>query len=156
MTRFLIHALALLIASSTLAGAIDVTTTADSGPGSLRQPLLDAASGACASPCTIAFALSTENREPDGWYRITPQTPLPNLTATGTLVDATTQTAIEDANPRGPEVALDGSALSEMSGLRLVGCARVASLRSSAAMKGTASAWKALARSPSEAFASEP
>ena len=125
MTRFLIRAaLAFLITSSALAGTTQVTTTADSGPGSLRQALLDAASGACVSPCTIGFALSGQVREPDGWYRIAPQTPLPNLTAPGTVVDATTQTAIEDANPRGPEVALDGSALSEMSGLRLLGCDR--------------------------------
>lgn len=125
MTRFLIRsALALLIASSALAGTTQVTTTADSGPGSLRQALLDAASGACASPCTIAFALTGQDREVDDWYRIVPQTPLPNLTAPGTVVDATTQTAIEDSNPRGPEVALDGGALSEMSGLRLIGCDR--------------------------------
>jgi parallel beta-helix repeat protein len=124
VTRFLIRAaLALLIAASTLAGTTEVTTTADSGSGSLRQALLDAASGACASPCTIAFALSG-HREPDGWYRIAPTTPLPNLTAPGTVVDATTQTAIADSNPRGPEVALDGSALAEMSGLRLIGCDR--------------------------------
>src|SRR5687768_16717729 len=45
--------LLLLTASTSFGATIAVTTTADSGPGSLRQALLDAASGNCPAPCTI-------------------------------------------------------------------------------------------------------
>src|SRR5690242_15880131 len=60
-----------------------VSTVADTGPGSLRQAILDANAHSGADDC--AFAV------PDpGVHRITPVTPLPQLTDTLNL-DATTQ-----------------------------------------------------------------
>src|SRR6266702_2140217 len=56
------------------AQAYVVTTNADSGPGSLRQGILDANSGACASPCAISYGST-------GFLTIAPLTPLPDITA---------------------------------------------------------------------------
>jgi hypothetical protein len=72
-------ALALLLAATTHAATIDLTSNEDSGPGTLRQGILDANSGACASPCTI----TTQD------HRIVePLSPLPVITATGFTLDA--------------------------------------------------------------------
>lgn len=99
-----------------------VTSTADSGPGSLRQAILDINStGECRNrfpdwtpPCRAAFHI-TEPVPADGWYTIRPITPLPALTAAwDTSIDGTTQTA---TNPRGPSIALDGSLLAFGHGL---------------------------------------
>jgi hypothetical protein len=85
----------------------DVTTTADSGPGSLRQAIIDA-NALCTTKevaCRIRFLIA-EPRSPDGWYAIQPRTPLPEVTAVWIAVDGRTQT---DIHPDRPEVFLDGS-----------------------------------------------
>ena len=91
-----------------------VTTTADSGPGSLRQAILDInAEPECRNadggraPCSAAFRI-TEPVPAEGWYTVRPETPLPALTGYDCAIDGSTQTA---ANALGPAVALDGSAL---------------------------------------------
>src|SRR5689334_9670199 len=61
-----------------------VTTTADSGPGSLRQAILDAASNP--GPDSINFDIT-----PLGTPVIEPLTELPQLSDAGTIIDATTQ-----------------------------------------------------------------
>ena len=61
-----------------------VTNTGDSGPGSLRQAILNA--NAAGSPRTITFAIPGT-----GVQTITPLSPLPNLTTAGTVIDGTTQ-----------------------------------------------------------------
>ncbi len=53
-----------------------VTNFNDSGPGSLRQGILDANSGACPNPCTITF-----QRNLPAAARIDLQSPLPTITA---------------------------------------------------------------------------
>ncbi|HEX9492110.1 MAG TPA: hypothetical protein VGA33_02505, partial [Thermoanaerobaculia bacterium] len=55
INRLLMSAAILLIAAGAAAGTTAITTGADSGPGSLRQAILDANSGACASPCSISY-----------------------------------------------------------------------------------------------------
>jgi hypothetical protein len=97
-------------ASAMGSASITVTNTSDSGPGSLREAILDAnASGAGG---TIAFNIPEIDpgfNAAGGWFRIAPLTQLPELTADGTTIDGGTQTSFTgDTNPAGPEIFLDG------------------------------------------------
>ncbi len=85
---------------------LDVTTTADSGVGSLRQAILDA-DALCPTPveCRIRFLIA-EPRSLIPWYTIQPLTPLPEITASSIVVDGRTQL---DVYPNGPDIFLDGS-----------------------------------------------
>jgi parallel beta-helix repeat protein len=91
----------------------DVTNAADSGPGSLRQTILDA-NAVCSSddgklPCSIRFEIPSPVPA-DGWFTIAPRTPLPRITVTDLMVDGDAQTAFTgDSNPAGPEIFLAGS-----------------------------------------------
>lgn len=60
-----------LLSSHSIAATYMVTTAADSGPGSLRQPILD--SNASPPPNEILFSLPSP-------YTITPTSALPNIT----------------------------------------------------------------------------
>ncbi len=97
-----------LIPATAQAAVYTVTITDDSGPGSLRQALLDADAAGGGS---IAFALPG-----GGVQTITPQTPLPDITAAVT-VDGTTQPGYAGT----PLVEIDGSgsATSASNGLRV-------------------------------------
>lgn len=86
-----------------------VTTTADSGLGSLRN-CINYANG---NPgITIRFDIATApNRSAgaDDWWAISPTTPLPAVTAVNIDIDASTQTTNQgDTNSSGPEIELDG------------------------------------------------
>src|SRR5207248_10212004 len=100
-----------------------VTNTNDSGPGSLRQAILNA--NASAGADTIVFNIPTSDPNfvdvdaalpggdaaPDVWV-IKPLSALPALSdaSGGTTIDGRTQTTFGgDTNPFGPEVVLDGS-----------------------------------------------
>ena len=61
------------------AHAYVVATSADSGPGSLRQGILDANSGACASPCRITVGFPSVTT-------IEPLTRLPDITASNVAI----------------------------------------------------------------------
>jgi uncharacterized repeat protein (TIGR01451 family) len=78
---------------------ITVGTTADSGPGSLRQAILDANNGLCATPCAITFSVSGT---------ISLLTPLPAITAGGLTLN-------------GSGVTIDGSSIPGATGLQLQG-----------------------------------
>jgi hypothetical protein len=65
-----------LFAASAAAGTYVISTNADSGPGSLRQGILDANSGACSSPCRINFGSRN-------LMTVELLTPLPDITADG-------------------------------------------------------------------------
>jgi hypothetical protein len=85
-----------------------VTTTADDGPGSLRQAIGDV-NAACltALPCMIAFQIGEPSTTP--WKTITVTSPLPAVTGTNVLIDGTWQTEMfGDTNPDGPEVEISG------------------------------------------------
>ncbi|MEA2464917.1 MAG: trimeric autotransporter adhesin, partial [Acidobacteriota bacterium] len=85
---FLIRRIALLLCLLALplsAATFTVTSSNDSGPGTLRQAILDA-NALGAGPHTIAF-----NIAPAGLHTITPLTELPAVKASQTLLDATTQ-----------------------------------------------------------------
>ena len=81
-----------------------VTTTSDSGVGSLRQAIADAN----ASPGnTIDFSIPTSDPGFNGhWFVIQPLTALPALTQSSTTIDGSTQTG--NTNPTGPAIELDG------------------------------------------------
>src|SRR3954471_14644110 len=83
------------LACVALAGTYTVTNTDDTGPGSLRQAILDA--GASGEVSTIAFAIGT------GHQRIRPLSPLPMVKAT--LIDGRTQPGYAG----GPLIEVDGS-----------------------------------------------
>lgn len=96
---------------------IYVTSTGDSGSGSLREAI-DRANAECnASVCKIAFRIPNETAP---WVTIAPLTPLPTVSARHVLIDGSTQTAFfGDSNPQGPEIEILGSGLSDGDGLRL-------------------------------------
>jgi Domain of unknown function DUF11/Right handed beta helix region len=97
-----------------------VTSSADAGPGSLRATLIDA-NARCTGEvqCQIHFAIN-EPVPPEGWFTIRPLTPLPDIIAKRVTIDAGTQAAATgDTNKLGPEVLLDGSALTVGHGLLL-------------------------------------
>ncbi|MCH7893777.1 MAG: DNRLRE domain-containing protein, partial [Proteobacteria bacterium] len=86
-----------------------VTTTADSGASSLRECI----NFANINPgTTIQFNIpgpGNRSAGADTWWGISPVTPLPTITAAGTVIDGTTQTTNQgDTNSRGPEIELDG------------------------------------------------
>ncbi len=77
-----------------------VTTTADSGAGSLRQAIIDA--NANPSPHTINFSIAT------GVQTIVLSTALPAITNSNITIDATTQTGYASNDP---QIVIDGSSL---------------------------------------------
>ncbi len=92
-----------------LADTIPVTTTADSGPGSLRQAILDA--NGRSGPTLLYFQLPGS-----GVQTIAPLSALPVITAP-VLIDGTTQAGYAGT----PIVRLDGSASGGANGLVLTG-----------------------------------
>jgi parallel beta-helix repeat protein len=99
------------------AGTVLVTTTADTGAGSLREAII----AANAAPgTTIQFNIPTTDT---GYafpvWTIKPATTLPAITADGTVVDGASQTTFAgNTNSYGPEIVLNGS-LGGGVGLRL-------------------------------------
>lgn len=97
----------------------EVTNTADSGPGSLRQAILDANADTAAAH-SITFAIPATDPGFDGSvFIIQPFTELP-VVRRSTTIDGTTQMAFGgDTNLLGPEVVLDGALQASGSGLWL-------------------------------------
>ncbi len=114
-----------------LPSVLMVTNTNDSGPGSLRQAILDA--NRFSGPQTIVFNiaagdpnfLDVDSQLPDGdpdpdVFVIRPLSPLPALSDSsgGTMIDGRTQSAFgDDTNPFGPEIVLNGSLAGNANGL---------------------------------------
>ncbi|HET7707271.1 MAG TPA: Ig-like domain-containing protein, partial [Thermoanaerobaculia bacterium] len=94
-----------------------VTNTSDSGPGSLRQAILDANSGVCPfTGCTVTFAIPTTDpgyNAAAGTWTIQPATEYPPLTRGDLYFDGDTQASFigGDPNPAGPEIVINGSLL---------------------------------------------
>jgi len=96
-----------------------VTTTANDGPGSLRQAINDT-NAACvtAAPCLIGFQIEEASATP--WKTIAVASPLPAVTATNVLIDGLWQTEmVGDTNPDGPEVEISGGGSVDGNGLTL-------------------------------------
>gem|GEM_PF-5919863 len=89
-----------------------VTNTNSSGPGSLRQAILDVNVNPGA---VIQFHIPLSDSGYDattGVFTIAPTTPLPDITADGTFLDGAAQTAFTgDSNLSGPEIALNGASI---------------------------------------------
>jgi hypothetical protein len=97
----------------------EVTTTADSGPGSLRAAIDDADAADCTPSfvCEIAFRIATPPNA-EGVWRIAPRSPLPALTRSGIWLDGATQTEFAgDTNPVGPEIEINGEACGTCNGI---------------------------------------
>ena len=98
-----------------------VTTTADSGAGSLRQAILDANAGCGGAPCTIASRIGEPTEAP--WKTIRLSSPLPALTVPFIRMDGATQTAFfGNTNAGGPEIEISGGGSVDGDGLTLVNC----------------------------------
>ncbi len=97
--------------------AITVTSTQDSGPGTLREALLNALSNP--GPDSILFDIPDSDPGFDpgtGAWFITPVTQLPHL-IDETVIDGGSQRRFQgDRNPAGPEIFIDGKNLSSGSG----------------------------------------
>src|SRR5262245_54646701 len=106
--RLWLTPLLLLSLSVCHADTFTVTTTADSGPGSLRQAMLDA--NAHMGFDTVAFSIS-----PGGPQTILPTSALPDLTDP-VLVDGRTQPGYAGQ----PVIEINGSTASAANGLRLI------------------------------------
>lgn len=115
-----LFSLLLSLPLSLAAATFPVTTVADSGPGSLRQAILDVNRGVCSpvEPCRIVFAIPGPVPQP-GWFTIAPQSPLPVIDRSPLEIDGNSQQAITgDTNPLGPEIELDGMNAGNRSGLK--------------------------------------
>jgi len=107
-------------ASTALNQTFYVTTTADSGAGSLRQAILDA-NAAGGAPSSIAFRIAEASPTP--WKTIRVTSPLPAITALGLRIDGATQTAFfGDANRDGPEIEISGGGTVDGDGLLVGAC----------------------------------
>lgn len=97
---------------------LSVNTTADAGPGSLRQAIIDANTHCTPGPCRILFEIPGPV-PPEGWFTIIPGEPLPAITAERVTLEGSRQTQLTgDTNPHGPEIAIDGRLA--RSGLKLL------------------------------------
>lgn len=111
--------LLLLAGAPASAATLTVVNTNDSGPGSLRQAILDAN----ANPATadaVVFQIPMSDPGFDGvTFTIRPLSPLPAVLR-ATTIDGSTQTAFTgDTNPDGPEIFLDGALQPTDGGLQL-------------------------------------
>src|SRR5947209_4904810 len=97
-----------------------VTTTADSGAGSLRQAILDA-NAAAGVPLAIEFQIPEPSATP--WKTIRVNSPLPAITAYALHIDGSTQSGFfGDANPDGPEIEISGGGTVDGDGLLIESC----------------------------------
>ena len=106
-----------LLAAGASAATFTVTSTADSGPGSLRQAILDA--NANAGTDTIAFAIPGA-----GVHTISPVTALPNITQPVTIDGYTQPGSAVNTDPIAHNaillIELEGSGSSGTTGLKLM------------------------------------
>ncbi len=86
-----------------------VTNTNDSGPGSLRQALIEANN---VPGTTIVFRIPLNDpgfNNMAGVFIIRPISPLPIISGNGTVIDGVSQTIFTgDTNPMGPEIVING------------------------------------------------
>ena len=105
-----------------------VTSTADSGPGTLRQALVDINQecGEGDVPCVAAFRIDGPVPR-SGWFRIEVLSPLPVITAGDVFIDGGAQSRHtgQTARENGPEVLIDGSAAGSGNGLEFRNSSRV-------------------------------
>lgn len=114
MRRLSLVVLLLLSTPSFAASVFIITNVNDSGPGSLRQALLDLPN--CSRPCLVAFDIA--GTPPSGFWTIEPLTPLPGISGAQITIDGHTQSMGHgDTNPAGPEIVLSGASAGPAVGL---------------------------------------
>ena len=89
-----------------------VTNTADSGPGSLRQAIIEANNRIGADSILFNIPIPDLNYDNTlGIWSIRPDSALTYITDDSTTIDGTSQSAFigSDTNPDGPEIELDGT-----------------------------------------------
>jgi hypothetical protein len=109
--------------TTNLIDAFHVTTTADSGQGSLRQAILDANANCRGGTtlCAIDFAIAEATPTP--WKTIRVTSPLPEITAPSLRIDGASQTRFSgDTNPGGPEIEISGGGTVDGDGLLIAAC----------------------------------
>jgi hypothetical protein len=102
----------LLFAVTLAADTVTVTNTADSGPGSFRQAILDAEARAGLDQIVFNIPKTDSQYDPGkGVWTIRPKTALPVIRQAGLEIDGGSQARFigSDPNPFGPEIELDGS-----------------------------------------------
>lgn len=121
MVVLLCSAFLMICPETPWAATYTVTSTADSGAGSLRQAI----TSANALPgSTISFNIATAANQSSGgdsWWRITTASALPSITADNTVIDGSTQGT---TNSKGPEIEIFGNGISA-SGLSVSGATGV-------------------------------
>jgi len=108
--RRVIISMILCCATSGIADIYIVNTTDDSGPGTLRQAILDANDHIGADTIIFNIPISDLNYS-NGVWTIGPLSALPDVSDDSTTIDGTTQAAFigNDTNPDGPEIELAGT-----------------------------------------------
>ncbi len=92
-------------------GGLVVTNCDDSGPGSLRNAIIQANSNPGLDTILFNIPKNISGYDPDtGVWFITPQSPLPSITDGGLIIDGFSQNEFigEDTHPEGPEICLNG------------------------------------------------
>jgi hypothetical protein len=107
-------------ATTTLYKSFTVTSTADSGAGSLRQAILDSNAACAATNCAIEFAIAEASAAP--WKTVRVSSPLPAVASDNLRIDGSTQGAsLPPHNPDGPDIEISGSAAAG-DGLTIASC----------------------------------
>jgi hypothetical protein len=111
--RFTLALLCLGMQHAAVAGVLVVTTTADTGAGSLRWAI---ASAQMIGPDSIRFAIPTSDpgyNPSQGTWTIRPVTELWVITDGQLVIDGSSQAAFTggDPNPSGPEIEISGQNL---------------------------------------------
>jgi hypothetical protein len=95
-----------------------VSSTDDSGFGTLRQAIIESNGVACGFDCRMVFRIPEEKRGPRGWWTIQPLTPLPPISTQITVLGPV-GTAKSGSRIR-PQIMIDGSKVSGGNGLEIV------------------------------------
>ena len=110
MKKILLSALFVLFAICANSATYTVTSTGDSGPGTLRYAIQMCA--AAAGPHTIEFNIPTTDANYNattGVWVISPNSDFTSIMRAGVTIDGTTQTTnVDNTNPYGPEIVIDG------------------------------------------------
>jgi hypothetical protein len=112
---FVVMILMFLSLGISMAEIIFVTTTSDTGIGSLRQAIIKADTSSRAD--TIQFNIPTSDpgyNGDRGVWMIQPDTVLPSLLGDSTFINGNSQSLHQgDTNPYGPEIEIDGTNVEE-------------------------------------------
>ena len=97
------------------AGIFVVTNTDDSGPGSLRQAIIEADTSANADTILFNIPPSDPGYDPTaGVWIIQPVSAFPLIVGDSTFIDGSSQSSNQgDTNPEGPEIEIDGTNVDE-------------------------------------------